>query len=114
MVIDARRKNYETFIRDVMAAGTTAAVSAIVGYVTVGAQRRVGGTKTNFRRYYCRWRLAAACPSQQRSQQIHRFANWLWTRGAADDIGGAVASLLADENRWITDQRIEVSGGMFL
>ena len=34
--------------------------------------------------------------------------------GLPDDIGGAVASLLADDNRWITGQRIEVSGGMFL
>jgi len=34
--------------------------------------------------------------------------------GLPDDIGGAIASLLADDNRWITGQRIEVSGGMFL
>ena len=34
--------------------------------------------------------------------------------GEADDIGGAVASLLAPENRWINAQRIEVSGGMFV
>jgi NAD(P)-dependent dehydrogenase (short-subunit alcohol dehydrogenase family) len=34
--------------------------------------------------------------------------------GLPDDIGGAVASLLADENLWINGQRIEVSGGMFL
>ena len=34
--------------------------------------------------------------------------------GLPDDIGGAVASLLADDNLWITGQRIEVSGGMFL
>jgi NAD(P)-dependent dehydrogenase (short-subunit alcohol dehydrogenase family) len=34
--------------------------------------------------------------------------------GLPDDIGGAVASLLADDNHWITGQRIEVSGGMFL
>jgi NAD(P)-dependent dehydrogenase (short-subunit alcohol dehydrogenase family) len=34
--------------------------------------------------------------------------------GLPDDIGGAVASLLADGNRWITGQRIEVSGGMML
>ena len=25
-----------------------------------------------------------------------------------------IATLLADENRWVTGQRIEVSGGMFL
>jgi NAD(P)-dependent dehydrogenase (short-subunit alcohol dehydrogenase family) len=34
--------------------------------------------------------------------------------GLPDDIGGAIASLLRPENRWITGQRIEVSGGMFL
>jgi len=34
--------------------------------------------------------------------------------GQADDIGGVVASLLSEENRWINGQRIEVSGGVFL
>jgi NAD(P)-dependent dehydrogenase (short-subunit alcohol dehydrogenase family) len=34
--------------------------------------------------------------------------------GVPDDIGGAIASLLQPGNRWITGQRIEVSGGMFL
>lgn len=34
--------------------------------------------------------------------------------GLPDDIGPAVASLLADDNRWINAQRIEVSGGMFV
>ena len=34
--------------------------------------------------------------------------------GLPDDIGGAVASLLSEESRWINGQRIEVSGGMFL
>ena len=32
----------------------------------------------------------------------------------ADDIGGAIAALLGDGNRWITGQRIEVSGGLHL
>jgi len=31
--------------------------------------------------------------------------------GLPDDIGPAVASLLGPDNRWITAQRIEVSGG---
>jgi NAD(P)-dependent dehydrogenase (short-subunit alcohol dehydrogenase family) len=31
--------------------------------------------------------------------------------GVPDDIGGAIASLLSEENRWITAQRIEISGG---
>jgi NAD(P)-dependent dehydrogenase (short-subunit alcohol dehydrogenase family) len=34
--------------------------------------------------------------------------------GLPDDVGGAVAMLLAPESRWITGQRIEVSGGMVL
>ncbi len=34
--------------------------------------------------------------------------------GVPEDIGPMIASLLADENRWITAQRIEVSGGMVL
>ena len=32
----------------------------------------------------------------------------------ADDIGGAIASLLSDRNRWVNAQRIEVSGGLYL
>lgn len=34
--------------------------------------------------------------------------------GVLDDIGGVIASLLSDDNRWINGQRIEASGGMFL
>jgi NAD(P)-dependent dehydrogenase (short-subunit alcohol dehydrogenase family) len=34
--------------------------------------------------------------------------------GLPDDIGGAVASLLSDDNQWINGQRVEVSGGIFL
>ncbi len=34
--------------------------------------------------------------------------------GLPDDVGGAVALLLAPEARWITGQRIEISGGMLL
>lgn len=34
--------------------------------------------------------------------------------GEPDDIGGAVAALLAPGTGWITGQRLEVSGGMFL
>lgn len=34
--------------------------------------------------------------------------------GQPEDIGGAVAALLSEGNRWITGQRIEVSGGMLL
>ncbi|MEG4988409.1 SDR family oxidoreductase [Microcoleus sp. BR0-C5] len=34
--------------------------------------------------------------------------------GLPDDIGGAIAALLSEENRWVNAQRIEVSGGQFL
>jgi NAD(P)-dependent dehydrogenase (short-subunit alcohol dehydrogenase family) len=34
--------------------------------------------------------------------------------GLPDDIGGAVAALLEEGNRWVNAQRIEVSGGMFI
>jgi NAD(P)-dependent dehydrogenase (short-subunit alcohol dehydrogenase family) len=34
--------------------------------------------------------------------------------GQPDDIGGVIASLLSDDNRWVNAQRIEASGGMFL
>lgn len=34
--------------------------------------------------------------------------------GLPDDIGPMIAVLLSDENRWMTGQRLEVSGGMFL
>ncbi|AUZ47777.1 SDR family NAD(P)-dependent oxidoreductase [Pseudomonas orientalis] len=34
--------------------------------------------------------------------------------GLPDDIGGAIALLLAEGGQWITGQRIEASGGMFL
>ena len=34
--------------------------------------------------------------------------------GQPDDIGGVIASLLSEDNRWINGQRIEASGGMFL
>jgi NAD(P)-dependent dehydrogenase (short-subunit alcohol dehydrogenase family) len=34
--------------------------------------------------------------------------------GQPDDIGGVIASLLGEGNRWINAQRIEASGGMFL
>ncbi|WP_043203887.1 SDR family NAD(P)-dependent oxidoreductase [Pseudomonas putida] len=34
--------------------------------------------------------------------------------GLPDDIGAAIALLLEDGNNWITGQRLEVSGGMFL
>lgn len=34
--------------------------------------------------------------------------------GLPEDIGGAVAALLSPDSRWLSGQRVEVSGGMFL
>lgn len=34
--------------------------------------------------------------------------------GLPDDIGGAIAALLSEDNRWVNAQRIGISGGMFL
>jgi NAD(P)-dependent dehydrogenase (short-subunit alcohol dehydrogenase family) len=34
--------------------------------------------------------------------------------GVPDDVGPMIASLLSEDNRWVTGQRIEVSGGMLL
>src|SRR5262249_7884386 len=34
--------------------------------------------------------------------------------GVPDDIGPVIASLLSDDNHWVTGQRIEASGGMVL
>jgi len=34
--------------------------------------------------------------------------------GLPEDIGGVIASLLSEENRWVNAQRIEASGGMFI
>jgi len=34
--------------------------------------------------------------------------------GKPDDIGGAIAGLLGERNRWVNAQRIEVSGGMMV
>ena len=34
--------------------------------------------------------------------------------GLPDDIGGAIAALLASGNGWVNAQRIEASGGMFI
>ena len=51
------------------------------------------------------------------NQEIHDFIasqTALGRVGVPDDIGGAIASLLSEDNRWINGQRIEISGGMFL
>lgn len=45
-----------------------------------------------------------------------QFANMiaLGRVGVPDDIGPMIASLLGEDNRWITAQRIEVSGGQVI
>ena len=51
------------------------------------------------------------------NQQINQFVasqTALGRVGQPEDIGGVVASLLSDDNRWVNAQRIEASGGMFL
>ena len=39
-------------------------------------------------------------------------ATALGRAGLPDDIGGVIASLLSEDNRWVIAQRIEASGGM--
>jgi len=49
--------------------------------------------------------------------EVNRFVaaqTALGRAGLPDDVGGAIAALLGDGTGWITGQRIEVSGGMFL
>jgi len=49
--------------------------------------------------------------------QLNQFVSAqtaLGRAGLPDDIGGVIASLLSEDNRWVNGQRIEASGGMFL
>lgn len=51
------------------------------------------------------------------NEQINEFIasqTALGRAGLPDDIGSSVAALLSDDTRWISGQRVEVSGGMFL
>ncbi len=51
------------------------------------------------------------------NQQINSFIagqTALGRVGLPEDIGGVIASLLSEENRWVNAQRIEASGGMFI
>ncbi len=50
----------------------------------------------------------------ERVKQMVASMTALGRVGVAEDVGGAVASLLADEAGWINGQRIEVSGGQQL
>ena len=49
--------------------------------------------------------------------EVNRFVasvTALGRAGVPEDIGPMIAALLSDANRWVTGQRIEASGGMFL
>lgn len=51
------------------------------------------------------------------NEQLNNFVSSvtaLGRTGLAEDIGGVVAFLCTDDARWITAQRIEISGGMFV
>ncbi|WLI78058.1 SDR family oxidoreductase [Kosakonia sp. H02] len=51
------------------------------------------------------------------NEQVHQFIasqTALGRVGQPDDIGDAIAALLSDKLAWMTAQRVEVSGGMFL
>jgi NAD(P)-dependent dehydrogenase (short-subunit alcohol dehydrogenase family) len=51
------------------------------------------------------------------SEQVSKFVSSvtaLGRPGMAEDIGGVVAFLCTEDARWITAQRIEISGGMFV
>ena len=51
--------------------------------------------------------------SEQMQEHISTLTA-LRRHAVADDIGGAIASLLGPGNHWVTGQRIEVSGGLHL
>jgi NAD(P)-dependent dehydrogenase (short-subunit alcohol dehydrogenase family) len=51
------------------------------------------------------------------NEQVHQYIasqTALGRVGQPDDIGDAIAALLSDDLAWMTAQRVEVSGGMFL
>ena len=47
-------------------------------------------------------------------QEIITSVTALGRYGSADDVAPAITAILSDFNRWVTGQRIEVSGGMHL
>lgn len=53
----------------------------------------------------------AQLPERVREEISATLTSLLGRVGVPDDIGPAIASLLGPDNRWITAQRIEVSGG---
>jgi NAD(P)-dependent dehydrogenase (short-subunit alcohol dehydrogenase family) len=49
--------------------------------------------------------------------EVNKFISGLTALGRVglpDDIGGAIASLLSEDNKWVNAQRIEVSGGQLI
>ncbi len=52
--------------------------------------------------------------SNPQMKEAIRSVTALGRTGVAEDVGPMIASLLSDANRWVTAQRIEVSGGMYL
>lgn len=50
----------------------------------------------------------------EQSKQFVSSVTALGRPGQADDIGGVAAFLCTDDAKWISGQRIEVSGGMFV
>ncbi len=56
----------------------------------------------------------ATLRNSPQAKEMIRSITALGRTGVAEDIGPMIASLLSDANRWVTAQRIEVSGGMYL
>jgi NAD(P)-dependent dehydrogenase (short-subunit alcohol dehydrogenase family) len=56
----------------------------------------------------------ASYATTSKVQQVVSSVTALRRYAVAKDIGGAIAALLGDGNRWVTGQRIEVSGGVHL
>lgn len=65
-----------------------------------------GATATDF--------SAGVLRDNKQLQEIITSVTALGRYGTAEDVAGAIAALLGDGNRWVTGQRIEVSGGVYL
>lgn len=55
-----------------------------------------------------------ALRANPKAQRMIASITTLGRTGVPDDIGPMIASLLSDNNRWVTGQRIEASGGVHL